>query len=99
MINQNASIAKDLHKCQEKLKEIPELRSHITTLLGLIRKLRQEITEAAQHHLSTMKTVDRDSQDHEEFISKITNIADQAKDDMVSMLKSNLGRMMSGVTM
>ncbi|OMJ88217.1 hypothetical protein SteCoe_9876 [Stentor coeruleus] len=97
--NQNAFLAKDLRKSQEKLKEIPELRSHVTTLLGLIRKLRQEITDAAQHHLFDMAKIDGDTQKHEDFIFKITNIADQAKDNMVSMLKSNLGRMMSGVTM
>ncbi|OMJ93712.1 hypothetical protein SteCoe_3278 [Stentor coeruleus] len=99
LINQNACIAKDLHKSQEKLKELPELRSHITTLLGLIRKLRQEITEAAQNHLYSMSTMDGDNQEHEEFLSKITNIADQAKDDVLSMLKSNFGRMMSHITM
>ncbi|OMJ67486.1 hypothetical protein SteCoe_35338 [Stentor coeruleus] len=93
---QNETIAKDLRDCKEKLKELPELRSHITTLLQLIRKLRQEINNAAKSHLLRITTnnINR-NEDHEEFISKITTIADQAKEDLVAILKNNLGKMMN----
>ncbi|OMJ82703.1 hypothetical protein SteCoe_16525 [Stentor coeruleus] len=95
LIYQNSALAKDLQKSNEKMKELPELRSHITTLLQHIRKLRQEITEAAHYHLSRMAGNHDKNEEHEEFISKITTIADQAKEDLVSILKTNLGKMMS----
>lgn len=77
------------------MKELPELRSHITTLLQLIRKLRQEINSAAKSHLLKIATSNTNNQAHEEFISRITTIADQAKEDLISILKSNLGKMMN----
>jgi hypothetical protein len=88
-------IAKDLHDCKIKLKELPELRSHITTLLQLIRKLRQEINSAAKSHLLKITASNTSNEAHEEFISKITTIADQAKEDLITMLKSNLGKIMN----
>lgn len=84
-----------MQKSNEKMKELPELRSHITTLLQHIRKLRQEITQAANYHMSRYAKSHDKNDEHEEFITKITTIADQAKEDLVSILKSNLGKMMS----
>ncbi|OMJ74419.1 hypothetical protein SteCoe_26678 [Stentor coeruleus] len=95
LLHQNETLAKDLRENKDKLKELPELRSHITTLLQLIRKLRQEINDAARKHLMKITTNHSDSETNEEFISRITTIADQAKEDLVTILKSNLGKMMN----
>ncbi|OMJ86303.1 hypothetical protein SteCoe_12216 [Stentor coeruleus] len=99
LIYQNAVLATNLQKSNEKMKELPELRSHITTLLQHIRKLRQEITEAAHYHLIRISGSYEKNEEDEKFITKIATIADQAKEDLVSILKNNLGKMMSSVSL
>ncbi|OMJ88216.1 hypothetical protein SteCoe_9875 [Stentor coeruleus] len=90
---QNNSLVKKIHENEEKNEELVQLRAHVTTLLLLIKNMRQEIKTVAYNHSKRNSVSDKEEP---EFIfNDIASIAAKAKKDLVGILSTSLGRIMT----
>lgn len=90
---QNSALVKKIHENEEKCEELVQLRAHVTTLLLLIKNMRQEIKTVAFNHSKRNSVSDKEEPGL--VFNDIASIAAKAKKDLVGILSTSLGKIMS----
>ncbi|OMJ93711.1 hypothetical protein SteCoe_3277 [Stentor coeruleus] len=93
MYIQNSALVNKLQKNEEKNVELVQLRAHVTTLLLLIKNMRQEIKTVAFNHSKINS--ESDKVEPGLIFNDIKSIATKAKNDLFGILSSSLGRIMN----